>query len=250
MLPYRREKMSKCKLQKGDISLLVEENLLSKDKTELIKDWTIECNIEAGTTLRIPYDIKEIKLQQKPKPKQKLVPKKNNKKTNLKVKKVEVQPKIEPEVKDEPETSQQIGGSEMPKKEKQELVATVEQPANDNVSAELMKLAKENSSDPTVTMILAAMAVFGGGAAMKFYRQWSEQRHEEKMEKIKMDSKSQDKSPGECQTVHAQLTAQITEVKAKVNSIENSIDVDFDGDRLERRVKKLEKWKKEQEEDK
>ena len=64
-----------------------------------------------------------------------------------------------------------------------------------------------------------------------------------------MDSKNQDKSPGECQTVHAQLTAQLTEVKSKVNSLENSIDVDFDGDRLERRVKKLEKWKKEQEED-
>ena len=243
--------MSKCKLQKGDVSLLVEENLLSKDKTELIKDWTIDCDIEAGTTIRIPYDIKEIKLQKKPEPKPKLTPKKKIiKKPTIEVEKVEVQPEVELKVEKAPEIPQQIGGSEMPKKEKQELVATVEQPANDNVSAELMKLAKENSSDPTVTMILAAMAVFGGGAAMKFYRQWSEQKHEEKMEKIKMDSKNQDKSPGECQTVHAQLTAQITEVKAKVSSIENSIDVDFDGDRLERRVKKLERWKKEQEEDK
>ena len=136
----------------------------------------------------------------------------------------------------------------MAKKEKQELVATVEQPANDNVSAELMKLAKENSSDPIVTMVLAAMAVFGGGAAMKFYKQWAEQRHEEKMEKIKMESKGQDKSPGQCQAVHAQLTAQLTEVKAKVSALDSRIDVDFDGDRLERRVKKLEKWKKEQEE--
>lgn len=240
--------MSKCKLQKGDISLLVEESLLSKDKTELIKDWTIDCDIEAGTTIRIPYDIKQVKLEPKPDPKPKQKPKKIIEKTTPKVEKVEVQPEVEPKIETQ-QAPKETGGSEMPKKEKQELVATVEQPANDNVSAELMKLAKENSSDPTVTMILAAMAVFGGGAAMKFYRQWSEQRHEEKMEKIKMDSKNQDKSPGECQTVHAQLTAQLTEVKSKVNSLENSIDVDFDGDRLERRVKKLEKWKKEQEED-
>jgi len=234
--------MSKCKLQKGDVSLLVEESLLSKDKTELIKDWTIDCDIEAGTTIRIPYDIKEVKLEPKPKPK-KII-----KKPTPKVEKVEVRPKPEIKIEEVPEVLQETGGLEMAKKEKQELVATVEQPANDNVSAELMKLAKENSSDPIVTMVLAAMAVFGGGAAMKFYKQWSEQRHEEKMEKIKMESKGQDKSPGQCQAVHAQLTAQLTEVKAKVSALDNRIDVDFDGDRLERRVKKLEKWKKEQEE--
>ena len=114
-----------------------------------------------------------------------------------------------------------------------------------------MKMAKENAADPTVTIVLAALAVFGGGAAMKFYKQWSEQRHEEKMTKIKIESKGQDKSPGQCQAVHAQLTAEVTEVKTRLGTLENkaSINADFDGDRLEKRVKKLEKWRKESDED-
>lgn len=236
--------MSKCKLQKGDISFLVEESLLSKDKTSVFENWTIDCDIETGTIIRIPYDASEVEIVKKPKP--------ASKAKQIKQKKIipkQKEPALKGEIEKTPEVeNKKTGGLYMPKKEKQELVATVEQPANDNVSAELMKLAKENSSDPIVTMVLAAMAVFGGGAAMKFYKQWAEQRHEEKMEKIKMESKGQDKSPGQCQAVHAQLTAQLTEVKAKVNSLDSRIDVDFDGDRLERRVKKLEKWKKEKEE--
>jgi hypothetical protein len=236
--------MSKCKLQKGEISILVEEKLLSNDKTKWVKEWTVKCGLEEGTILRIPYDSDGIKPT--PTPKRKEKPKVRKTKIVPKQKK----PALKGEIEKTPEVEiKTTGGLEMAKKEKQELVATVEQPANDNVSAELMKLAKENSSDPIVTMVLAAMAVFGGGAAMKFYKQWAEQRHEEKMEKIKMESKGQDKSPGQCQAVHAQLTAQLTEVKAKVNSLDSRIDVDFDGDRLERRVKKLEKWKKDSEDD-
>lgn len=244
--------MSKCKLQKGKISILVDQKLLSEDKTEWVKDWTINCELEQGTILRIPLDSQDVKLAKKTKkqPKQKQRKKiiKQEPLVELEEKETPVLEGVIEKPPELPKVENIKGGQQMAKKEKQELIATVEQPANDSVSRELMNLAKENSSDPMVTMVLAAMAVFGGGAAMKFYRQWSEQKHEEKMEKIKMDSKNQDKSPGECQTVHAQLTAQITEVKSKVNSLESRIDVDFDGDRLERRVKKLEKWKKEKEE--
>ena len=137
----------------------------------------------------------------------------------------------------------------MPKSNSQ-LIATVQQPTPDAVSQDLMKIAKDNATDPTVAIILAALAVFGGGAAFKFYRQWSEQKHEEKMAKIKIESKGQDKSPGQCQAVHAQLTADLAEVKSRVGTLENkvSVDADFDGERLEKRVKKLEKWRKESEE--
>jgi len=141
------------------------------------------------------------------------------------------------------------GGKNMPKSNSQ-LIATVQQPTPDAVSQDLMKIAKDNATDPTVAIILAALAVFGGGAAFKFYRQWSEQKHEEKMAKIKIESKGQDKSPGQCQSVHAQLTADLSNVKSRVGTLENkvSVDADFDGERLEKRVKKLEKWRKESEE--
>ena len=136
----------------------------------------------------------------------------------------------------------------MPKSDSQ-LIATVQQPTPDPVSQDLMKIAKDNAADPTVTIILAALAVFGGGAAFKFYRQWSEQKHEEKMAKIKIESKGQDKTPGECRTVHAKLTAEVADIKSRIGTLENkvSVDADFDGERLEKRVKKLEKWKKESE---
>lgn len=272
--------MSKCKLQKGEISILIEEQLLDSSGNSWIDDWTVNCDLEVGTVLRIPYEPQNIKEIQSAKPpvvernkqsenkpaeetirdkkdfkpgrvtkpkKQTEIPKNKPIITNVAEDSVEKE-EIPVPVEEKKETT--IGDENMAKKD-QELIATVEQPGTDNLSAELMQMAKDNASDPTVTIILAAMAVFGGGAAMKFYKQWAEQRHEEKMAKIKADSKSQNDSPGQCQAVHAQLTAELADVKGRVGSLENkvSLNADFDGDRLERRVKKLEKWRKDSEEE-
>ena len=268
--------MSKCKLQKGDVSILIEEKLQDALGRSWPDGWTVNCEIEVGTTLRIPYEPQDNKAQEKKelpkptpnlsKPSGKAIPAK--KKTQIvqrkkELKKQEESQPPEPIVTDvaeklveeklvtptkEKTEEKKEGVKTMPKSDSQ-LIATVQQPTPDVLSQDLMKMAKENAADPTVTIILAALAVFGGGAAFKFYRQWSEQKHEEKMAKIKIDSKGQDKSPGQCQTVHAQLTADLAEVKSRVGTLENkvSVDADFDGERLEKRVKKLEKWKKETE---
>ena len=69
---------------------------------------------------------------------------------------------------------------------------------------------------------------------------------------MKLDSKSKsDDAPGECKAVHAQLNAEITQIKTRLNEVDNklAINADFDGDRLARRVKKLERWRKDVEED-
>jgi len=269
--------MSKCKLQKGDISILIEEKLQDAAGQAWPDGWTVNCEVEVGTILRIPYEpqvkrIQEKKELSKPTPK---LPKASDKsifsKKKTQIVKYKKGPKKQKESREpklivtdvtekpveeklvdstEEKNKEKIkGGENMPKSDSQ-LIATVQQPTPDPITSDLAKIAKENAADPTVTIILAALAVFGGGAAFKFYRQWSEQKHEEKMAKIKIESKGQDKSPGQCQAVHAQLTADLAEVKSRVGTLENkvSIDADFDGERLEKRVKKLEKWKKETEE--
>ena len=267
--------MSKCKLQKGDISILIEEKLLDSSGNSWAGDWTVNCDLEVGTVLRIPYEPQDTKKEQgkpvQPQIVHEVIPVKGD---SLQKKKKPVQNRKRREKQDETQKPEpkltkvleepvegklvtfteekneekKEGGEEMPKSDSQ-LIATVQQPTPDAVSQDLMKIAKDNATDPTVAIVLAALAVFGGGAAFKFYRQWSEQKHEEKMAKIKIESKGQDKSPGQCQAVHAQLTADLAEVKSRVGTLENkaSIDADFDGERLEKRVKKLEKWKKETE---
>ena len=269
--------MSKCKLQKGDVSILIEEKLQDASGHSWPDGWTVNCEIEVGTVLRIPYEPQVNKTPEEaelPKSTPKLSKSLDNavstkKKTQIvqrkrKSKKQEETQASEPIVTDvaekpveeklvtpteEKNEEKKEGGETMPKSDSQ-LIATVQQPTPDAVSQDLMKIAKDNATDPTVAIILAALAVFGGGAAFKFYRQWSEQKHEEKMAKIKIESKGQDKSPGQCQAVHAQLTADLAEVKSRVGTLENkvSVDADFDGERLEKRVKKLEKWRKETEE--
>ena len=272
--------MSKCKLQKGDVSILIEEKLLDSKGNSWVDDWTVNCDLEVGTVLRIPYEPQDIKrtqetpppvaeIREKPrelvreesareikdqKPGRVSNPKKQDEIQKIEPILTEVAEKpVEEEtasITEEKNEEQTEGGTSMAKKD-QELIATVQQPTPDAVSSELMKMAKDNASDPTVTIILAALAVFGGGAAMKFYRQWAEQKHEEKMAKIKIESKGQDKSPGQCQAVHAQLTAEVAEVKSRIGTLENqvSVNADFDGERLEKRVKKLEKWRKESDEE-
>ena len=269
--------MSKCKLQKGDVSILVEEKLLNSEGNSWIDDWTISCHLEVGTVIRIPYESQDIKKTQEtpsPVPEIKKIQKLSRKEIPRETKKQSIVKSSDLKKQEEPQVSGPIltevvekpvkenlitlteekneekkeGFETMPKSDSQ-LIATVQQPTPDPVSQDLMKIAKDNAADPTVTIILAALAVFGGGAAFKFYRQWSEQKHEEKMAKIKIESKGQDKTPGECRTVHAKLTAEVADIKSRIGTLENkvSVDADFDGERLEKRVKKLEKWKKESE---
>ena len=128
-------------------------------------------------------------------------------------------------------------------------VETVGQPTSPaNLANDLGALAKNVGGDSTLTIVLAVVAVLGGGTAWKFYRQHSEQKHEQRMEKMKMDAKSQSskgESPGACQVIHAQLKAEIEAMKGQVGKMDKlALNADFDGDALERKVKKLEKWRK------
>ena len=95
--------------------------------------------------------------------------------------------------------------------------------------------------------MLAGIAVLGGGAAMKFYKQFSEQKHEQAMKKLELDAQSQGLNgaqPPPCAAQNAVVEGRLAAMEAKLVSMEkktSSFSADFDASDLEERIEKLEK---------
>ena len=110
-----------------------------------------------------------------------------------------------------------------------------------------------------VGLAAALLAVAGGGAAWKFYSQRSEQAHELAKERLKMEQTAQGLNgaqPPPCQAANAALEQRVAALVARVEAAEAaakkgaSLSADFDGEALERQVKRLAKTVKEMQEDK
>ena len=124
---------------------------------------------------------------------------------------------------------------------------TVElQPSSPVTPESLGQLAAADTADPTLTLLLALLAVLGGGAAWKFYTQYSEQKHDQKMKEMEINAKAQGMAgaqPPPCQAANAKLEAELKHLKGKLADVDKklSFSADFDCDLLERKVKKLER---------
>ena len=100
---------------------------------------------------------------------------------------------------------------------------------------------------PVVAIALAGMAVAGGSKAFKLYRDWAEQKHEREMKKLEIESQNQGlegQQPPPCAAKCTAMQAEIDGLKAKLANIEKktaSISADFDGDDVERKVKRMKK---------
>tara|TARA_B100000424_G_scaffold196357_1_gene153687 strand:+ start:1420 stop:1926 length:507 start_codon:yes stop_codon:yes gene_type:complete len=100
---------------------------------------------------------------------------------------------------------------------------------------------------PMVAIALAGMAVAGGSKAFKLYRDWAEQKHEREMKKLEIESQNQGlegQQPPPCAAKCAAMQAEIESLKTKLAGIEkktSSISADFDGDDVERKVKRMKK---------
>ena len=249
--------MEPCALKAESISLLVQEQILPEAvAAEWVSQWPSECGLEEGAIIRIPYNPDEIASivrertadatppVDEPTPLDgtpsdgEPPPDENHEPSNM-------ENPMPQETEDQPETT-----------EPAELNAHEVQPSDPTggLAGEFNELAKTTGQDPTLTILLALLAVVGGGAAWKFYRQHSEQKHEQKMVQMKMEAKEKGmggQSPGPCQAVHAQMKAEIEEMKSRLDKTAKklSLNADFDGDDIERKVRKLEKWRKSLEEE-
>jgi len=100
---------------------------------------------------------------------------------------------------------------------------------------------------PVVAVALAGMAVAGGSKAFKLYRDWAEQKHEREMKKLEIESQNQGlegQQPPPCAAKCAAMQAEIEGLKAKLAGIEkktSSISADFDGDDVDRQMKRMKK---------
>ena len=100
---------------------------------------------------------------------------------------------------------------------------------------------------PMVAIALAGMAVAGGSKAWSYYRDRAEQKHEQEMQKLKMEAQSQGmegEQPPPCKAASAKMQAEVDSLKSKLGAIEKKtsmISADFDGEDVERQIKRMKK---------
>jgi len=127
-----------------------------------------------------------------------------------------------------------------------ETTASTEVPSGIDADG-MSKLAGAANGDSTMLVVLGVIGLAGAGTTWKFLTQWSEQRHEQKMKQLDIDERASGlgaASPPPCQAAHAKLEAELAETKSRLAAIEKksmSLSADFDGEDLERQVKKLTK---------
>ena len=118
--------------------------------------------------------------------------------------------------------------------------------------AEILEVAK-GADDGMIGVVLALVAVLGGGAAWKFYSQHSkqkaeiaakrdEQAHELAMRRLDVEAQTANVSPPPCLAKHAEIEARLSAIESKSASL--SLPAGFDADELSERVEKLEKASK------
>ena len=118
---------------------------------------------------------------------------------------------------------------------------------------ELVKIAQGAEDGGMLGVVLAVVAVLGGGAAWKFYSQSSkqkaelankqaEQAHELAMAELNAKLQGPTSSPPQCIAAHTSLEARIAAVEAKASRMTlPDFPDDFDAELLIARVEKLEK---------
>jgi hypothetical protein len=99
----------------------------------------------------------------------------------------------------------------------------------------------------SVAIILAILAVVGGGAGWKFYQKFAEQKHEQAMKKLELEAQSQGLNgtqPPPCQAANAAIEAKLVALEGKLASVEkktSSFSAGFDAEDVEERLVKIEK---------
>jgi len=222
-----------CVIKNKETAYIKPEGLLLPDG-RVIPNWSEVCEIQQGANIQIFY-----------------VENKKDKKHNDKVSKQEI--KMEPKQEvvqptEQPvavETSKAVVEAPVAAPAASETHAATAEPAA--APFDVNQLVASTGGNPMVAVVLAGIAVLGGGAAMKFYKQFSEQKHEQAMKKLELDAQSQGLNgaqPPPCAAQNTVIEGRLAAMEAKLVSMEkktSSFSADFDASDLEERIEKLEK---------
>ena len=252
--------MEPCDLNPDSISLLVKGHLLPNSEGEGWREtWGSDCLLQEGVTLRIPYDPNEINATEVSPQSEDEPPLTEGENPPAEDRSREESPSTDsvadsPSQEEAPSLNEEEADMPEETPSPEELTAYEAVDPAPNLAGDLTNLAQTTGGDSALTIILALVAVLGGGAAWKFYRQHSEQKHEQEMQRMKLEAKAkgmEGQPPGPCQTVHAQLKAEVEQMKSTLDKLERkmSVNADFDGDEADRRIRKLERWRRSLEED-
>lgn len=111
------------------------------------------------------------------------------------------------------------------------LVASVGAPST-TAAGELAGLLPAGGELNPLTLVLALIAVLGGGTAWKFYRQRSKEQHELALRELELRSSSQPSL--DCKAEHATVREELRQLAAKIAEAHEA------GGELTKRVAKLE----------
>lgn len=162
------------------------------------------------------------------------------------IKKMDEQTKEEQVVQPQPEEVMQPTPQSSEVEQKQDLIATTE---TENVTApfDINAILTSTGGGAGAAIVLAVIAILGGGAAWKFYQKISEQKHEQKMKELELKAQAQGLNgaqPPPCQAANAAIETKLAAMDAKLASVEkktSSFSAGFDGEDIEDRLIKLEK---------
>lgn len=179
----------RCVLDSDDVALLDDTDFRSVPYTE-------GCVVEAGSTFRILNPLKEEEAMPTPE-------------EHAPVEAHEAPEHAAPVEHDEPMHAP--GAAEL-----HESVGVDAGPAVADLS-HLQGLAGDN---PMVMLALAGIAVLGGSAGWKHWNKLSEQKHEQKMEEMKLQAQAQGLNgaqPPPCQAANLKLEAELKALQAQVS---------------------------------
>lgn len=123
-------------------------------------------------------------------------------------------------------------------------------------------LPKDGSGGSMITVMLALVAVGGGGAAWKFYQTFAKQKHDQKMKELELKAEAQqnknDDNHQKCAAERVMLEGKVSALEARLAEAEKTakeaaaaaeaaskgsseLELPFDADDLQDRLAKLEK---------
>lgn len=120
---------------------------------------------------------------------------------------------------------------------------------------DVKKLVDDSAGATPYTVMLALVAVVGGGAGWKFYQSYAKQKHEQAMKALEIEQARVDKQQNDhqaCAAKNAALVAQINELNGKISALESKVtaipegppDLGFtakDFEKVDKRLKLVEK---------